>query len=201
VRNRVLIALLYCSGLRLSEALALDLCDLDQEHVRVSGRRAREAHLFEAARPYLEVWTALRAEIDLARAPYFCTLRGERLSTTYVRAMLTRLARCAGLEQRVHAHLLRHSCAARLARAGLDGEALARQLGQASPRGARRALERFAVPNSSSARRSINGVPWSLAPEPGRVRALLVKRGTPHPQNRDSGRARITVRRWRPEAL
>jgi site-specific recombinase XerC len=71
VRNRALIALVYCSGLRVAEALALRAADLDlaAATVAVGGTRRRSAHLFPAAAPYLETWLGLREQLDLpARA-------------------------------------------------------------------------------------------------------------------------------------
>ena len=44
-----------------------------------------------------------------ARAPVFCTLAGGRLDTSYVRQLLLRLARKAGIQKRTHAHGLRHT--------------------------------------------------------------------------------------------
>ena len=46
-----------------------------------------------------------------------CSARSKesQLKTSYVRALLPRLARKAGIERRVHAHALRHSFAAELA--------------------------------------------------------------------------------------
>jgi len=51
-----------------------------------------------------------------ARAPIFCTLKGGRLDPSYIRHLLPRLARKAGIDRRVHAHGLRHTYAAELAR-------------------------------------------------------------------------------------
>ncbi|MEQ1895435.1 MAG: tyrosine-type recombinase/integrase, partial [Planctomycetota bacterium] len=147
VRNRALVALLYCSGLRLSEALALraDELVLDAPTLAVRGTRNRTAQLFPAARPYLETWLALRAHKQIPGRQLFTTLAGEPLEPAYVRAMLARLARRAGLSKRVHAHLLRHSHAARLVAEGVGAEDLAAHLGHAAGRGARRALARFGV--------------------------------------------------------
>jgi integrase len=119
------------------------------------------------------------------------------LSGTYVRAALERLARRAGIAKRVHPHLLRHSCAARLAAQGLDGTVLASQLGQRSLRGARRALQRFGVRLERNDRTSLAHIAWSLAPEPGCVRVCV---NAPIARSRSS-RGAIVVQRWRPEAL
>lgn len=206
VRNRALVALLYCSALRLGEALGLAIGDVDlgAGTVAVAGPRARAAHLFAAAGPYLETWLGLRAELGLeATAPLFCTLAGEPLEPAYVRAMLTRLGRRAGLAKRVHAHLLRHSAAARMGRAGLGSEGLARQLGHRAARSTRRALAGFGVVLAGRGAGAARKLRWSLAPEPGAVRARLCRgrRGEPSAPPLERPRGAVVVRRWRPEEL
>ena len=57
------------------------------------------------------------------REPLFCTItKGENFGTgldsSYVRRLLPRLARRAGIERRVHPHALRHSLASTLAHEG-----------------------------------------------------------------------------------
>jgi site-specific recombinase XerD len=64
-----------------------------------------------------------------ARCPVFCTLDGQPMQTAYVRALLPRLAARAGITKRVHAHGLRHSHAADLAREGLEMPLISAQLG------------------------------------------------------------------------
>lgn len=54
------------------------------------------------------------------------------MSTAYVRQMLPRLARKAGIAKRVHAHGLRHTHAAELRREGKDIGAISKQLGHSS---------------------------------------------------------------------
>ncbi|HJQ83494.1 MAG TPA: tyrosine-type recombinase/integrase [Candidatus Binatia bacterium] len=62
----------------------------------------------------------------------FCTLKGGRVATAYVRALMPRLARRAGIEKRVHAHGLRHTHAAELAMEGKPVNLIQAQLGHAS---------------------------------------------------------------------
>lgn len=203
VRNRALIALLYCSGLRLGEALALlpDDLDLARSEARIRAPRARAAHVFHAAQAYLEAWLLVRAERQLsAGAPLFCTLAGEALEPAYVRAMLARLARRAGLAKRVHAHLLRHSCAARLGRSGLAARALAAQLGQRTASAARRSLARFGVTLAAKGVARACEVPWSLAPAPGVVRVWVGYAPQSAPPERVSA-GQVVVERWHPPAL
>jgi site-specific recombinase XerD len=50
--------------------------------------------------------------------PLFCSLAGRPLDLSYVRHLLPRLARRAGIERRAHAHGLRHAFAVDLVRVG-----------------------------------------------------------------------------------
>ncbi len=122
IRNRALIAVLWRSGLRISEALALELRDLDLTAgtLRVrhgKGDKSRTVGIDEQTAALLAHWLDRRRELSpAARAPIFCTLAGGHLDPSYVRHLLPRLARKAGIERRVHAHGLRHTYAAELAR-------------------------------------------------------------------------------------
>jgi len=122
IRNRALIAVLWRSGLRISEALALELRDVDLEAgtIRVrhgKGDKSRTVGVDEQTAALLARWIDRRKGLSPgARSPVFCTLKGGRLDTSYVRHLLPRLAARAGIARRVHAHGLRHTYAAELAR-------------------------------------------------------------------------------------
>ena len=208
VRNRAMIALLYCAGVRLEEALALRRQDVDLEGgaLVVRGRRARTAHLFASAAPYLEAWLAVRAELDLgARAPLLCTLRGEPLEPAYVRAMLARLGRRAVLRKRVHAHGLRHAFTVRAARAGADRGELARQLGHGGARSLARVLRAHGIARAAEGGTPMATLSWSIAPASGSVRAIVRitarERATAALASATAAAAGVLVRRWRPDAL
>ena len=138
VRNRALIAVLWRCGLRISEALSLELRDvhLDAGTVRVrhgKGDRSRTVGLDEQTAALLARWLDRRQKLGAgARAPIFCTLQGGRLDSSYVRRLLPRLARKAGIERRVHAHGLRHTYAAELAREGTAINVIRDALGHTS---------------------------------------------------------------------
>jgi site-specific recombinase XerD len=122
VRNRALIAVLWRSGLRISEALALELRDVDLQAgtLRVrhgKGDRSRTVGVDEQTAAMLARWIDRRRALRPgARAPVFCTLQGAQIDSSYVRRLLPRLARKAGITRRVHAHGLRHTYASELAR-------------------------------------------------------------------------------------
>ncbi len=122
VRNRALIAVLWRSGLRISEALQLELRDVDLQagSLRVrhgKGDKSRTVGVDEQTAAMLARWIDRRRKLSPgARAPIFCTLAGGRVDPSYVRHLLPRLAAKAGLDRRVHAHGLRHTYASELAR-------------------------------------------------------------------------------------
>jgi site-specific recombinase XerD len=145
LRNRALIVLMWRCGLRVSEALALfpkDV-DLDQGTVTVlrgKGAKRRTVGIDAAAAAVVAVWLDCRRRIGIARsAPLFCTIArddwgapGRPMHTAYVRAMLKRLARRAGIDKRVHPHGLRHTHAYELMMEGVPLVVIKAQLGHES---------------------------------------------------------------------
>lgn len=138
VRNRALIVLMYRGGLRVGEALALRPKDLDRAAgtIRVlhgKGDKARTVGLDPQAFAVLERWLDRRAARGInGHAPIFCTLHGASVSSSYVRVLLPRLAKKAGIVKRVHPHGLRHTHAAELAREGVPARLIQEQLGHGS---------------------------------------------------------------------
>jgi len=138
IRNRALIAVLYRGGLRVSEALALERRDLNAVAGTITvrhgkGDRARTVGMDPAAFALVERWLDVRRSRGLGRTSLvFCTLDGRPVQASYVRALLPRLARKAGIDKRVHAHGLRHTCAAELAVEGTPVPLIQQQLGHAS---------------------------------------------------------------------
>ena len=124
LRNRSLIVVLWRAGLRVSEALALQPSDLDAAAGTLRVPRGKTGHrtvgLDPEALALVGQWALhRRAVLGLkGRKPLFCTLRGVVLRPSYVRSLLKRLAKRAGVERRVHPHALRHTMAAELLREG-----------------------------------------------------------------------------------
>ncbi len=76
--------------------------------------------------------------------PVFCTLDGGQADQAWVRGLLRRLAKKAGIERRVHAHGLRHTHATELVREGQPLAVIQAQLGHKSPVTTSRYLHRLA---------------------------------------------------------
>ena len=62
----------------------------------------------------------------------FCTLDGGPVKPSYIRALLPRLGRKAGIERRVHAHGLRHAFTTELAKEGVPVPVIQLALGHTS---------------------------------------------------------------------
>jgi integrase/recombinase XerC len=117
-RDRAVISLLWRSGLRISEALGLSRADVNLSSGTVSilkgkNGRARTVALDALARSAVEAWLAVR---PAGRGPLFCPVSkpAQPLKSNHIRNRLYRLAAAAGIDKRVHPHLLRHMYAVEL---------------------------------------------------------------------------------------
>lgn len=140
LRNRTLMVVLWRSGLRISEALALtpnnvDLVDLSIRVLHGKGDKARTANLDPGAARAIREWLPVRATYVPGigdGGPLFCTSSGKRVIPSYVRAMLPRMGERAGVTRRVHAHGFRHSYAVELMREGVPVAHIQRLLGHSN---------------------------------------------------------------------
>ncbi|MFF0466180.1 tyrosine-type recombinase/integrase [Micromonospora zamorensis] len=138
LRDRVLLELLYATGVRVSEACGLDVGDVDHGRrvIRVFGKGGRER-----AVPYgvpaqraLDEWLRRgRPALVGARSGDALLLgaRGGRLNPTTARQIVGAYAEAAGLP-RTSPHGLRHSAATHLLEGGADLRAVQELLGHAS---------------------------------------------------------------------
>jgi integrase len=142
LRNRALILLLWRSGLRIGEALALRPKDVELERGRITvlhgkGDRRRVVAIDASAGAAVTEWELRRHELGVGGgAALFCVITaptvGYPLNDMYVRELLKRLARKAGVEKRVHPHGFRHTYAAYLLEEGVPVHYIRRMLGHSS---------------------------------------------------------------------
>lgn len=140
LRDLALLELLYSTGARISEAVGLDVDDLDAEHrvVRLHGKGGKD-RIVPVGRPALAAVDAyrVRARPELARrgrggAALFVNARGARLSRQSGWHTLRGAAEAAGLLQDVSPHTLRHCFATHLLAGGADVRVVQELLGHAS---------------------------------------------------------------------
>jgi integrase/recombinase XerC len=126
LRDLALAELLYGSGLRISEALGLDVDDVDPGSgmIRVMGKGSKErlSPLGDASAERLRAWLRRRHELvaDPSERALFLGARGGRLNRRQAARIVASLAKAAGLPQSVHPHMLRGSFASHMLQAGAD---------------------------------------------------------------------------------
>jgi integrase/recombinase XerD len=140
LRNRALLELLYSTGSRISEAVGLDVDDIDTQarSVLLRGKGGKQ-RLVPIGRPAVQTLDAylVRGRPELARrgrgtAAIFLNARGGRLSRQSAWQVLQDAAERAGITSGVSPHMLRHSFATHLLEGGADVRVVQELLGHAS---------------------------------------------------------------------
>jgi integrase/recombinase XerD len=142
LRDRALLELLYGTGARISEAVGLDVDDLDRvdASVLLRGKGGKDrivpigSYALEAVDAYL---TRARPELAVVgtserAGALFLNARGGRLSRQSAWTVLVRAADRAGVTRDVSPHTLRHSFATHLLEGGADVRVVQELLGHAS---------------------------------------------------------------------
>jgi integrase/recombinase XerC len=139
IRDQAMFELLYSSGLRLAELIALDAAQARdiaaQGEVTVTGkgRRTRTVPVGSKAIGALNAWMSVRASCARIDEPaLFVGARGARIGARMVQARLARWGLAHGLPVRVHPHVLRHSFASHVLQSSGDLRAVQEMLGHAS---------------------------------------------------------------------
>lgn len=159
-RNAAMIAVAYAGGLRCAEVLALRVSDIrvDGECFIQHGKgdKARTVYLSDSAMAYVERWKDKRRKWGIRQAPLFCTLQGNPIHSSYVRAMMARAGKKAGLTKRCHFHGLRHSFAMEMVRNDTPLNVIRKALGHSSLAGTTAYLDHI---NGEDLREASNAVP------------------------------------------
>jgi site-specific recombinase XerD len=168
IRNRALLVVLWRGMVRVSEALALKPSDFDGDSIRVlrgKGDKARVVGIDPQASAVIEKWLSHRKEKlgFNGGKRLFCTLAGKPMQTVYVRNLMKRLGKKAGIDKRVHAHGLRHSGASELLSEGANVGIISKQLGHASIATTHRYLNHI---NPAEVIEAMGRRTWGTAQEP-----------------------------------
>ncbi len=145
LRDRAILEVLYGTGIRVSELAGLSLSGLgsDTGLMRVLGKGSKErlVPLGRCARSALDDWLGRHGRPQLEPAKWarrgdaeavFLNARGGRLTRQGVWGVLKKRAASVGLAERVHPHVLRHSCATHMLAHGADIRVVQELLGHVS---------------------------------------------------------------------
>jgi integrase/recombinase XerD len=138
LRDRALLELMYACGLRASEAIGLELGDVDLEErvLRARGKGSKERIVpighaaLRAVRIYLERGRPGLVK-DRTEAHLFVNFRGGQLTRQGLYKIVRRHAAGAGLADRMSPHTLRHTFATHLLAGGCDLRSVQEMLGHA----------------------------------------------------------------------
>lgn len=131
-RDRALYTLLYCTGLRINEALNIKTLDVAQE-IRISGKGKKDRVVLllpiaiERIRTYIT-----SCPYDISHNYLFIGLKGKKLHASYVDSRLEKLKLTHNLPDHTSAHAFRHSFATHLIQQGADLRSVQELLGHES---------------------------------------------------------------------
>lgn len=138
-RDKAILELLYASGLRVGELVSLDLeqLNLEAREARVVGKGMKERVVLMGEPAAMAIATYLseargRLGADKNSRAVFLNCKGGRLSERAIQLLVSRYARKAGIEKKVHPHMLRHTFATHLLDGGADLRIVQELLGHAS---------------------------------------------------------------------
>lgn len=134
-RDRALFTLLYGCGLRIDEALSLDIKDLPRDgYLRVigKGRKERQVPVLAIVETAIDNYRALCPFAETPDRPLFMGERGKRLRQQIAQKSLRALRMGMGLPETATPHALRHSFATHLLQNGANLREIQELLGHAS---------------------------------------------------------------------
>ncbi len=133
LRNKVILALLYSSGLRVSELVTLqtDYIDLRERTIRIRGKGEKDRIVL------FDDKTKILIEEYIEKKPsedeyLFVNRSRNHLTPRYIQIMIKTHAKKAGIKKKVTPHILRHSFATHLLKNGVDIRAIQQLLGHSN---------------------------------------------------------------------
>ncbi len=136
IRDIAIIELIYSSGLRLSEAIGLDIDDIDFSDkvltVIGKGKKTRNIPIGKYAIEAVSKWLKYRDKIvNVEEKALFISNRGKRISSRSIQERIKKWSKKQGLPTHVYPHMLRHSFASHLLESSGDLRAIQEFLGHA----------------------------------------------------------------------
>ena len=138
IRDRLIIELLYSSGLRSIELINLSefMIDIEEREIRVVGKGDKERITFfsENAKKWLikYIEEKKRQYANYTREVLIVNSKGKKLTTRSLRRLISAHAHEAGIQKEITPHVFRHSFAMELLNNGVDIRYLQELLGHSS---------------------------------------------------------------------
>ena len=134
-RDKAFLELLYSSGLRVSEAVNIDISSFESDFsfIKVMGKGKKERMLpvGKFAREAIGEWLAVRESMDIDIDALFTNKYGKRISVRAMQERLYNLSVSQGMPP-VNPHMLRHSFATHILESSGDLRSIQEMLGHSS---------------------------------------------------------------------
>lgn len=123
-RNRLILEVLYASGVRVSELVNIKLKDINDEEIKVLGKGNKEriTRIGDYAREILDLYLSDGyKELNKNNSEYlFLNNNGKKLTTRGIRYILDEVIKNTNVKKKISPHMLRHSFATHLLNEGCD---------------------------------------------------------------------------------
>lgn len=138
-RNHLIISMLWCLGLRVSELTGLTVGSFEPDHdpknkiglLRIRGKNKKQRALFVVDRLYddLRAYLADPESPGKKHQPLFNTQPDKAISTCRVQKMIQEYVKKAGIKERIAPHVLRHTFATEMYHRGVPLSAIRTMMG------------------------------------------------------------------------
>jgi len=178
VRDNVILELLFSTGIRIGELVALDVADVDVETqtIRITGRATRGRAVSIAAPSVLEslrTYIALRHEREVETPALFVGRSATRLTIYSIENIFKKHVRLSEIKRHITPHALRHTMAAILVSSGTDIRDVQEILGHASILSTQVYTK---LPIQRGRRSTVSATPGKLFVDPASSRLIIKKR-------------------------
>lgn len=124
IRNRLILEILYASGVRVSELVNIKLKDINDEEIKILGKGNKEriTRIGDYAKEILDLYLdSAYSELNKNNSEYlFLNKDGNQLTTRGVRYLLDKIIENTNINKKISPHMLRHSFATHLLNEGCD---------------------------------------------------------------------------------
>lgn len=137
IRDRLILELLYATGVRVSELVDIQIPDIDfsNQSIRIFGKGKKERIVYynDVVKHLLEKYLKVYPKINKKREDYlFLNQQGGKLTTAGISYIINKVIEKISFEKHITPHMLRHSFATHLINNGCDLLTVQELLGHSS---------------------------------------------------------------------
>ena len=137
LRNRLILELMYATGVRVSELVNIKILDIDftNNSIKVLGKGSKERIVYynEVAKTYLEKYLKIYPSLNKKNLSFlFLNYKGDKLTTAGISYIINQVIKKISFDKHITPHMLRHSFATHLLNNGCSLATVQELLGHSS---------------------------------------------------------------------